>query len=247
MVRKRTKVARLVNQLKQLNVSVPPVVLGPQRLSTQQNMALPRTRSANRRRRKRGNRNPGPRATIPGGFVGSQTRSSPVISTDGGGMRIRHCEYWADLKYGATTETILTLPFQLVTLTATEVLKAPRMLASLAKAYSRYQMHRIVIEYRTSVGTNKGGAVYLSVDWDANDPTPEVAKVKAMWPQIRTPVWQSANLPLPARRLQDRKTIYTHDKPWVLQVVSPKGSDTSTYGEIYISYDISFEGITGNV
>lgn len=230
MVNKRTKLQRLVNQIKQLEI-------GNGQQQQQQQSRRPTRR---RRNRRNNNRNTG--NNVPGGMVSRQTPGPARFTSQGGGMRVTHEEFWSTVAISDSAE-VKTLGFKLTNS------NMPVQLASLAKVYDRYTLNSLVLTYHPSVGTTQNGALTVAVDWDSQDTTPTLAKCKAMWPQIRTPVWQTATLVLPAKKLQDKKELYTDKTPFAIQVAMGLGTAAQknlVMGEIYIRYDISFYGVAGN-
>lgn len=221
-------------------------------LARLENLAINEQRSvqaSTRRRRRRRNRNRRNGGNIPAGYATSPAQRVPRLSTpSGGGLRIRHMEYWTELK--GTASQVRTFPFALGAASAT----MPLHLTSLSKAYDRYMLNGLTLHYRPSVGTTKDGYIVLAIDWDAGDSNPTVAKARAFQPQVRIPVWQPADLPCPARKLQDLKVLYVgktgevQHNPFSVQAVVPLEAATkeSVYGDLYVTYDITFEGVSGN-
>lgn len=157
-------------------------------------------------------------------------------------MRVAHEEFWSVVDLQAVKE-VITLDFKL---TGPGI---PAQLGALAKVYDRYIINSLSLHYHPSCGTTTNGALTIAVDWDPNDTGPTLSKCKAMWPQIRTPVWQTASLKLPAKRLMDKKQIHTDMKqPFAIQIAMAKVPATAvaTVGELYLRYDITFLGVSGN-
>lgn len=151
-------------------------------------------------------------------------------------MRVRHQEYM--LSCVAST-SVTGKAFKLGSTGLT-------LLDSLSNAYTRYVIHSLVIEYRPVVGTATDGSIVVAVDWDSSDTAPTEAKLRAMQPQIRGPVWQPGKMALPATRLQyQRNLMISQDTIFTLQYKSTATKD-KVCGEIVATYDITMMGPSGN-
>lgn len=123
------------------------------------------------------------------------------------------------------------------------------LLDRLARGFERYVIRTLTIHYRPSVGTTKDGIFCCAVDWDASDEEKSQAKIKAMFPQVRVPVWQPADLPLNAR-LQEKKTMKCTgsdgkggEAAFAVGVVAPNNTEV---GELLLAYHVEFMGPSGN-
>lgn len=189
-------------------------------------------RSAKPRRRNR-RRN---RSSIPGGMLSPSLPAAPRMVSSADGLRVKHMEFFCAAN---TAHAITTFGFDF---------NKPVLLASLAKVYTRADIHAMSFHYRPSVGTTKDGHIYVAVDWEAADASPRTeAKVKVMQPQIRQPVWGEGSMILPVKRLQEKRNLHVAtDKPFALQIALTATNPAIDVGEILISYDLTLSGPSGN-
>jgi hypothetical protein len=221
------------------------------------------SRSARRRRRIRigdivpgmGSMSLGARP-IPGGF-GGVTQSSPKIHSSGNGAaRISHKEYWGEIttnpapkvEGGGSVSADATRTDK-VYFTAGR--SGAKFLDSFSALFERYTVSNLVVHYRTSVGTAKDGSIVVGCDWDINQTAQTTfADVSVLNPNRRVAVWQDFDLPIPSHKLMTRKYYRTaktadpasEENTCLVLYWSVRGSAATTYGDLWVSYDVLFEG-----
>lgn len=179
--------------------------------------------------------------SVPGALGTGKNPSTPSFASSGGGMRVKHREFFGTVSRNAQQDVV---PRKFC-FDEESSKSMPPQLAALAKVYDRYILHSVILHYIPAVGSTEAGILTISIDWDSKDTEPTLSKAKAMWPQMTMPVWQPCNLPLPVAKLQDKKQMYTTDSPFSVQTAIAKGT-AKTYGELHITYDITFYGVAGN-
>lgn len=166
---------------------------------------------------------------------------SNAITSDAGAITVSRCEFVAEVKKDSDYFVLspLRLPW----------------LKGLAASFDRYVWLKAHIVYKAAVGTTKSGLVAVGPDWDSYHSTSYSRQdVLAYTPVYESPVWQSGRLALPPSRLMTRKEYRL--KEWTSQategevfdlfpcvvVYNCSGTETITYGEIWVEYTVRLIG-----
>lgn len=181
--------------------------------------------------------------------VSKQTRTTApnVHNLPGGGCRIRHREYFADLA-GSTAFDVKAFPLN------PGLARTFPWLSKLASRYESYRFEKLDIMFETEAPTSSTGVVALAVDYDPTD-APPLSKTAALSYQgaVRSAPWaasvhSSRHLDLHKRKsyfvrtgnLPDSGSLSLHDTG-NLFVVTKGQADSSNVGELYVEYDVILE------
>jgi hypothetical protein len=186
------------------------------------------------------------RLSVPAGYSGLTSNSPRIRNGDAGSIRINHQEYFAEMKTSATSGDLIThVDFIIGGGTLS-------FLDTLGKSFERYKIHSCTILYRTSVGTNSDGAVWLGIDWDINRAKISATKdVAVLSPNRRAAVWQEFEMPIPSHKLMTRQYYIcepkkpdnpTEENTAFILYYACKGVKDKAYGDLWVHYDITLEG-----
>lgn len=125
-------------------------------------------------------------------------------------------------------------------------------LSDIANNYESYMFDELEFEYLTAVGSNTDGVVYLAVDYDPSDSTPEdIIQMSSYQPFVRTAPWSDAVHRSPKRALRKRQTYFvrngtppataglnTYDTGNFFLALN--GCAAGNVGELYVKYKVRF-------
>jgi len=157
-----------------------------------------------------------------------------------GSLILRDRELWATVNKNLTTVVFSPGSSSLSRLDA------------IANTFELYRLRRAVLHYQTAVGTTTAGAIYLGVDYDADDLPRDMAGVAALTPVVRMPVWQEGLLAVDVTRAIKGPNMYckgTADHPGMSKSFAVAIWNTATLdavGELWIDYEIELIGPTSN-
>jgi len=183
-------------------------------------------------------------SSVPAGYTGLS--SSP----NQGSTRIKNNEYWSDcvLAVDPAHESFGSCSF----LPGKSGLQH---LDNLAKVFERYILHSATVHFRTRVGTSKDGAIICGIDWDGSSVLPsKLRDVAVKSPSKRSAIWNQFDMPLPSNQLMAIKirptasssvvpSAYSNtafDLVWAIMHEASKSA--RTWGEIWLTYDVTFQG-----
>lgn len=126
-------------------------------------------------------------------------------------------------------------------------------LASLGKCFERIRWNSVSIYYKPAVGTTFGGLVSIGTDWDSKNPAKDRKNISGYTPNASFPAWGDTErqpMRLPAQRIQS-VDWYTPASDtlglstpctivWAADIT--KQAVDTTLGELWIEYDVSFDG-----
>jgi hypothetical protein len=152
------------------------------------------------------------------------------------------------------SERVCTIPGSVSFSTACSITCNPGLAASFpwlsghAQLFENYKIHKLVFRYKNLKGTNSGGNVILSFDYDTLDSAPTTAVLATQSTQyVDGAPWRifSLKVPTDGRKLFTRSTtpvgadLKTYDMGKIH--ISTEGcADTTDHGYIEVDYDIEF-------
>lgn len=176
----------------------------------------------------------------------SLRRGKPSIVSGNGITRVTHTEYIKDLVANATANTYKGESFSL---NCANPAVFP-WLSTMAAMYGQFIPNRITFHYASLVSASTNGSVMIAVSPDCSDPVPGSKTALMQLNNVqRSNVWEHVDYEVP-------KAILTRLPKFVTSLADPQtdldkscgqltfGSDDCSaalkYGEMYVSYDISF-------
>lgn len=171
-----------------------------------------------------------------------------MTSLSKGGVRVRHREYVLDIVSGGLGFEVI----QFEPINPGNETMFP-WLSRIATRFESYMFSNLTFHVEPLQGTIATGAILMAVDFEAADPRPS-SKVMMMSYEgaVRSPVWDSCRLPSSVSNLQKIKKKFTldHAPPRGQDVrlynvgnliVAATGTASTTIGELYVEYDVTFE------
>lgn len=177
----------------------------------------------------------------------TKTGKPKITSSDrgDGSVRVRHREYLFDL--------IATSDWSVTPVAINPGLPTFAWLSELAGLYESYLFTSLSFDFESTASTTSAGTVMMAIDFDSADEIP-VSKqaLMAMQGAVRTAPWQamkysatSSNLKkfgvqryVRQGALNPNLDIKTYDVGKLLLAV--QGAPGAQWGEVYVSYDITF-------
>lgn len=164
-----------------------------------------------------------------------------------GGLRTRHHEIWGPVEVPKGGVGVIT------TFNFTPGKSSIPVLDNLASIYERYQVHEVLLHWTPCMGTSKDGLVVVGIDWQTKEIAKTRAGVQTLNPNKRDAIYGKFTMQLPASRLMNRKWMATSTSEVIdnttafRAVVAADGleavtTDSKTVGDLWITYDITFQG-----
>jgi hypothetical protein len=169
------------------------------------------------------------------------------MRNSGSSIRVRHCEYIGDIP-GSTT-------FSAVGYKINPGLSSVfPWLSGLAILYESYTVHDLKFRFSTMKSTATNGTVMGAVDFDAADAAPSAkAQMMAYKGAVRSAPWAEFEVHCAPDDLQKFKKRFVRNDTLAsnldiktydvgqLFIATDGEADTSTIGELYVEYDITFQ------
>jgi hypothetical protein len=163
-----------------------------------------------------------------------------------GSVTLRHTEFWGAVQTPTSSGNVTDkLTFKMG---ATGM----KFLDIQGKCWDRATIHSVTIHWRTSVGTSADGSLVLGCEWDIGSTHPsDFAGVSILSPNRRSAVWQEFDVPVPSVKLMTRKyyecvaangTAASEENTAFQLFYSVRGTANKPYGDIWCTYNITFEG-----
>lgn len=215
---------------------------------------MPQKKSAAKAAKRAGASKKAPKArteTFVPAAIGAKLVMNPpnFVPAKAGATRIRHKEYVADANKSIEFfigDTFFVNPGN------AELFP---WLSTIARSYELYKFHKLKLSYETDMGANNHGVIFLAIDFDASDQTPNNKHdFMSLSGAVRCPVWESVMLDV-VRISQERtgRTRYvrrsnTSTIPSTASIldydlgklfVASSGAVVAEMaGEVYIEYDV---------
>jgi hypothetical protein len=177
------------------------------------------------------------------------TRKPSIKSLPNGDCRIHHREFLRDINAGLGTPT----NFQATVTEINPGLPATfPWLSQVAQRFERYKFSKLHFIFESQAPTSLGGALILSIDYDASDPTP-LSKQQAMAYKnsVRTSPWNECTHASAKEDLSQQKQYFVRSGPLAANndiklydvgnlFTCSQGVTTpsAAMGELYVEYDV---------
>lgn len=127
-------------------------------------------------------------------------------------------------------------------------------LASVAENFESYHFKRLQFRYETQAPTTDSGTAMMAIDYDAADEPPDdKQQLMTLQGAVRSAVWQAITLDCPASDLSkfcSKRFVRQNGVPAGTDVktydvgnlmIATQGANTSTVGELYVSYVVELQ------
>nr|APG75896.1 putative capsid protein [Hubei myriapoda virus 9]APG75932.1 hypothetical protein [Hubei myriapoda virus 9]APG75940.1 hypothetical protein [Hubei myriapoda virus 9]APG75969.1 hypothetical protein [Hubei myriapoda virus 9] len=210
-----------------------------------------RSPNVQRRRRRRNRRRAGGPG-IPAAVGGNQVVLGSSTAGPMGTSRVRHREKLIAGTMASTKGEFVK------SIDLSPGISGATALDKLGMLFSQYKFHSVGLEWHPAVGTNRGGRTHMALDMNVMDS--DIATYDAATqcqPACNNPIYQPCNLQLNTSWIQRQPWFCTSktDKAAALSEVAAKivlaiksevqASDWLA-GEVWITYDVSFQGLRPN-
>jgi len=176
------------------------------------------------------------------------TAGSPQIQRrQDGSIRVVHKEYVMDL-----LGTTATFTLQVVLAVNPGLTAVFPWLSQLAALYEGYRFHKLKFTYETDAPTSTGGSMMMAMDYDAADNVPTTKQeLLSMRGAVKAATWENFAFnasPKDMYTMGPRKyvrtttlsgvDIKTYDVGTFFQAAGSQAGGSTTYGELFVEYDI---------